>query len=164
MDNHCERNGVSSEGKGCSGKVSYVVRTLQRFAREGTVLPGGEAGECGGLRIRAKAAAADIRQYLEFFKSGFRYGRSRFLLQAATGLEYSVRWAKPCRASSRRWRPRNQYLWQVENSQEFEIEPEMPAWPTIEGPHGNKIFPSRSGDESEDDGKHGTTLEHGTTL
>jgi hypothetical protein len=67
--------------------------------------------------------------------------RSRYTLQLPPGWEFTTLWAnhsdQPPRTAGT-----NQYVWEVTESPAIEIEPEMPAWTSIEGHMALKFFPS----------------------
>jgi hypothetical protein len=83
----------------------------------------------------------DVFDDIWFFQDEVPIRRSHYSLQLPPGWEFSALWANhPEQAPQSAGR--NQYVWEVMDSPAIEIEPEMPAWTTVEGHMVLKFFPS----------------------
>ncbi len=69
--------------------------------------------------------------------------KSRYTLQLPAGWEFTTLWANHPDQPPQSAGP-NQYVWEVTESPAIEIEPEMPAWTSVEGHMVLKFFPSDS--------------------
>jgi hypothetical protein len=83
----------------------------------------------------------DVFDDIWFFQDDVPIRRSRYSLQLPSGWEFSALWANHPEQAPQSAGP-NQYVWEVMDSPAIEIEPEMPAWTTVEGHMVLKFFPS----------------------
>ena len=67
--------------------------------------------------------------------------RSRYSLQLPPGWEFTTLWANHSEQAPQS-SGANQYVWEVTDSPAIEVEPDMPAWPTVEGHMVLKFYPS----------------------
>jgi hypothetical protein len=83
----------------------------------------------------------DVFDDIWFFQDDVPIRRSRYSLQLPSGWEFNTLWANHPEQAPRSAGP-NQYVWEVMDSPAIEIEPEMPAWTTVEGHMVLRFFPS----------------------
>src|ERR1700756_4047912 len=83
----------------------------------------------------------DVFDDIWFFQDEVPIRRSHYSLQLPPGWEFSALWANHPEQAPQSTGP-NEYVWEVMDSPAIEIEPEMPAWTTVEGHMVLKFFPS----------------------